>query len=119
MFDVKKLTLGEVAKIEELSGQPITAIGEDEAPKGKTMAAVAFVVKRRQILAAGGKVSEFTWNDACSLTFAEASELIGVGKSTAEGSDEAPDGDPTTATAASTPKSSARKTSRGSSSKQA
>jgi len=114
MFDVKKLTLGEVAKVEELSGQPITAFADDEMPKGKPMAALAFVVKRRQLLADGQKVSEFTWNDACGLTFEQATEILGLGQTPA--GDGSGDEDPTTATAAAKPKSSARKTSRGSSS---
>lgn len=47
-MDINTLTLGEVAKIEELSGQPLASLSDDQAPKGKLMAALAFVIKRRQ-----------------------------------------------------------------------
>lgn len=77
MLDISKLTLGEVAKIEELSGQSIAAIGEENSPKGKTLAAMAFVAKRREQLAAG-ETATFTWNEALGLTFEEANALIGI-----------------------------------------
>lgn len=47
-MDIKNLTLGEVSKIEELSGLPLAALGEDDKPKGKLMAALALVLKRRE-----------------------------------------------------------------------
>ncbi len=90
MIDINKLTLGEVAKIEELSGQPITAIGDDDKPKGLALAALAFVAKRREQLGAGEKPS-FTWNAAQELTFDEANALLGVGGDEQEGdSDQGP-----------------------------
>jgi hypothetical protein len=46
-MDVSKLTLGEVSEIEERSGQSINAMGDPNAPKGKLMAAMAYVMKRR------------------------------------------------------------------------
>lgn len=80
MFDLQKLTLGEVAKIEELSGQSITSIGEDNTPKGLMLAALAMVVKRRED-------PSFSWNKAQELTFADASVLVGI--STTEDEEEA------------------------------
>lgn len=77
MFSVDKLTMGEIAKIEELSGQAISAIGDEDAPKGKALAAMAYVVHRR-------KVPAFTWNEALGLTFAEANEILGLGETTAD-----------------------------------
>lgn len=71
MFDINRLTLGEVAKIEELSGMPISEIGNDDKPKGLALAALAFVAKRRQD-------PKFSWNDAQSLTFDEANEILGL-----------------------------------------
>src|SRR5690625_3233921 len=72
MFDVNKLTVGEVAKVEELSGQSIAAFGTD-APMGNMLGAIAFVVKRRED-------RKFTWNDAMALTMTEVNEIIGVGE---------------------------------------
>lgn len=69
-LDIQRLTLGEVAKIEELSGQSITAIGEDDQPKGNALAAMAFVAKRRED-------PKFSWNAATALTFEEANEILG------------------------------------------
>jgi hypothetical protein len=71
MLDVSSLTLGEVAKIEELSGASITAIGEDAQPKGKALAAMVFVVSRR-----GGEA--LSWNQACALTIEQANTILGV-----------------------------------------
>ncbi|MGC5584153.1 hypothetical protein [Ornithinimicrobium sp. W1665] len=69
MIDVNKLTLGEVAKIEELSGQPITSFGDDDRPKGLALAAFAFIAKRRED-------PTFTWNKAQELTFEEANTIL-------------------------------------------
>lgn len=77
MFDINKLTCGEVAKIEDLSGQAITNIGDDGAPKGLMLAALAMIAKRRED-------PSFSWNKAQELTFAEASALIGAGDATEE-----------------------------------
>ena len=73
MIDINKLTVGEIAKVEELSNQGITAIVDDASPKGLTMAALAFVVKRRE----NGEVK---WNDALALTFEEANAILGLGQ---------------------------------------
>ncbi len=72
MIDVNSLTMGEIALVEKLGGQSISAIADDAAPKGKTMAALALVIKRRN------GHPEFTWNDAQNLTFTEVSELLGL-----------------------------------------
>jgi hypothetical protein len=76
-LDVNTLTLGEVARFEDLSGQSISQLGDESVPKGKALAALAFLVKRRQELAAGEKPS-FTWNQAQELTIAEANALLGL-----------------------------------------
>lgn len=70
-MDISRLTLGEVAKIEELSGQPISRLGEEDAPKGAVLAALAFVAKRREN-------PKFTWNDAQALTFDEANAILNL-----------------------------------------
>lgn len=70
-LDLQKLTLGEVAKVEELSGQPISAIGDEDKPKGLAMAALAFVAKRRED-------PKFSWNAAQELTFDDAQAILGL-----------------------------------------
>ena len=74
MIDVNKLTMGEIAKVEELSGQPISAIGNDDSPKGLSMAALAFVTKRRED-------PKFTWNDAQLLVLADVNAILGLDES--------------------------------------
>lgn len=75
-MDIKNLTMGEVAKIEELSGLPLASLSDDDKPKGKLMAALGFVIKRRED-------PKFTLEMANNLTMAEITSLIG-------GDDEAP-----------------------------
>jgi|GEM_PF-2662314 len=72
MIDLSTLTLGEVARIEELSGQSISSIGVTEAPKGKAMAAIAMTIKRRN-----GEPN-FTFNAALALSMDEVNALLGV-----------------------------------------
>lgn len=69
-MDVNKLTLGEVAKVEELSGQSLRGFGDDTQPMGKMLAALAFVVMRRTD-------PKFTWNDALGLSIDEAQAAVG------------------------------------------
>lgn len=70
-MDITQLKLGEVAKIEELSGLPISAFGDDDKPKGLALAALAFVFKRRED-------PKFSWNAAQDLTFDEANAILGL-----------------------------------------
>lgn len=44
---MSKLTLGELAKVEQLAGVAITDIGEPGVPMVKVMAAVAYVWRKR------------------------------------------------------------------------
>ena len=81
MIDIKKLTIGEIATVEDLSGQPITAFGDDDRPKGNFMAALAMIAKRRN-----GDPA-FTFNQALALTMDEINELLGMGE---EGGSEDP-----------------------------
>lgn len=87
MIDISTLTLGEVAKIEDLSGLPISAIGDEDKPKGNALAALALVLKRRD-----GDPG-FTWNQAQALTFDEVQTLMGT-NTTAEDAEDAEDDDP-------------------------
>lgn len=96
-LNINSLTLGEVAKVEELSGLPFAAIADDEKPKGLAIAALAFVAKRRTDPA-------FTWNQAQALTFTDFAELVSMGAT------DAPDDNPlagvTEGTAPKAPKKS-------------
>lgn len=68
MFDVNALTLGEIATVEELGGSPIDTI--ESGPKGKILAALAYVTKRRTD-------PDFKFKDALELNFEEANEILG------------------------------------------
>jgi len=71
-MDIKNLTLGEVSKIEELSGLPLAALGEDDKPKGKLMAALALVIKRRED-------PKFTLEMANQMTMDDITALMTTG----------------------------------------
>lgn len=64
-----KLTLGEIAAVENLAGVSIDAIGQDETPKGKAMAALVFVTKKRDN-------PDFTFDDALNMDMDEALAII-------------------------------------------
>lgn len=68
-MDIKNLTMGEISKVEELSGLPIGALAEDDKPKGKLMAALAFVIKRRED-------PKFTLESANNMTMEEITALL-------------------------------------------
>ena len=69
-FDFTKLTLGEIAYIEDLSGQSVAALDDDALPKGKPLAAICVIIKRRN-----GEPG-FTFNDAMALPMDEATALV-------------------------------------------
>lgn len=83
MFNIQSLTLGEVATVEDLAGTGIGSLGEDQAPKGKMMAALAYVVQRR-------KEPGFKWNDALGLTMPEAHKILGIDDDEDEGDESDP-----------------------------
>lgn len=68
-MDFQTLTLGEISKIEEISGLPLSAMADEDKPKGKQMAAIAFIMKKRQD-------SSYTLKQAEALTFTEVTELL-------------------------------------------
>ena len=69
-MNIDNLTLGEVARIEELSGLPLSAMADEERPKGKQLAAVAFVIMQRED-------PTFTMTDAEKLTMPDVMKLLG------------------------------------------
>jgi len=83
-FDFESLTMREVSLIEELSGQSISAIADETTPKGKALAALAMVAKRRS------GFPSFTFNEASAMTLAEVNELLG----TSDDEDDEADADP-------------------------
>ena len=68
-MDIQTLTLGEVSKIEEISGLPLSAMADEDKPKGKQMAAIAFVIMKRTD-------STYTMKQAEAMTFAEVTALL-------------------------------------------
>lgn len=100
MIDLSNLTLGEVAMIEDLSGRSISDIGAEDAPKGKALAAIAMIVKRRT-----GHPT-FSWNHAQALTLTEANELLGADEEDDEESDAGKDERSKTSAPKSKPRSS-------------
>ena len=72
MLDLNRLTLGEIAFIEDSTGLSISKISDDDSPKARMMAAMACVAKRRN-----GEPN-FTFKQALELTQDEFSELLGV-----------------------------------------
>lgn len=64
-----KLTLGEIAAVENLAGVSIDSIGQDETPKGKAMAALVFITKKRDN-------PDFTFEDALNMDMDEALAII-------------------------------------------
>lgn len=74
-FDPTKLTLGEVARVEELAGVPFDQI--DESPKGRTLAALLLVKRRRDALAAGQPPGSVTWEQMQDVPFDVASAELG------------------------------------------
>lgn len=69
-FDVSKLTLGEIAKVEELSGVAVGLIEDAGTPKGRMFAALAYVMKKRDD-------PSYTIAKAEALTLDEVTEMLG------------------------------------------
>lgn len=69
-LDMKDLTLGEVATIEDLSGVSLSAL--EGQPQGKFLAALVMVVKRRS-----GEPT-FTFNQALNVPMSEAHAILGM-----------------------------------------
>lgn len=68
-MDISKLTLGEIATIEQLSGKPFAELADEDAPKGALLSALAFVIKKRDD-------KSFTIDDAKNLTMDDINDLM-------------------------------------------
>jgi len=70
MLDVSELTLGEVAMVEKLSDQSIATMGDESAPKALMMAAIAFVLKKRED-------PKYTFEQAKNMKMSELEGIMG------------------------------------------
>ncbi len=68
-MDIQKLTLGEIARIEDIAEAPLSSLGDDNAPKGALLSALAFVMMRREN-------PKYTLEDAKQLTMADIEKLL-------------------------------------------
>ena len=68
-MSMTKLTVGDIAEIEQISDLPFSALGDANTPKGKLMQAVAYVLKRKDNPA-------FTFEDAGQLSMDEINTLL-------------------------------------------
>ena len=69
-MDVTKLTIGEMAKVEELSGSPMGHFGNDDKPQAMLMAALVFVLKKREN-------PDFKFAQALEMDTDELAEFLG------------------------------------------
>lgn len=97
MFDAKKLTLGEIATIEDLSGVSLDLMELDATPKGKMLAALLFVHRRRTAMVAGNPPASVTWASIQDVPLDEAAAELGYGI------DDEPEGDEPDLTTGVTP----------------
>lgn len=74
-LDFSKLTMGEIAMIEDCAGERF-GDGMGESPSIKMLSAMAMIAKRREQMSQGQRPT-FTWDEAQDLTFEQAMGLIG------------------------------------------
>lgn len=80
-LDLTRLTLGEVAKLEDLSGLSLDRIGDTDAPKGKLLAAMVFVSERR-------KGHAISWPECLNLETPDAMAMLGLDPDAIEGEED-------------------------------
>lgn len=73
MNQITNLKMREVAEVEALTGLSITALADNKAPQGRALAAIAYIIKKRENPA-------FTFDDALDLDFEEIQTLLGLGE---------------------------------------
>lgn len=105
-LDLDALTLGEIATIEGIAKMPIDAIGDDEAPRGNALAALAMIAKRRAGFPA------YKLAEALALTADEALNIIGWNDEDDADEDDAAEPAPASEVAAPATPTRARKPSR-------
>ena len=67
--DISDLSIAEIVEIEDRTGLPLDAMGQDDKPKGRMLQALAFIVKRRDN-------PDFTWEMAGALKISTASDPV-------------------------------------------
>jgi hypothetical protein len=77
-MSLMKLTVADIAEVEELSNQPWGVLADSTVPKGRLYQAIAFVLKRKE-------VPDFTFEQAGLLTMADINELMEGKASTSTG----------------------------------
>jgi|GEM_PF-3380359 len=70
-MDLDRITLGEVATIEDLSGMSLDRFGQDGAPRGKFLAAMVYVQSRRW-------AEPMTWKECLDMPAPDASDYLGL-----------------------------------------
>lgn len=69
MISIDELTLGEVAEIEKTAGQPLAALADEKALKGKLLQAIAYIAMKREDPKA-------KFEDAGSMKMSEITQLL-------------------------------------------
>lgn len=69
-MDITRLTIGEMAAVEDMSGQPISHFGNEDKPQSKLLAALVTVLKKRDD-------RNFKFQDALNMTTDELSDFLG------------------------------------------
>lgn len=72
-MDITNLTLGEVATVEELSGRSLSTLNDEATPKGRVMAALAYVLTLRTD-------PKYTMRQAEALTMEDVNKLFTADK---------------------------------------
>lgn len=67
-YDFNSLTMREIDELERLSGQGLSALNDDDKPKGKVLAAIAYTFRLRED-------KTYTWNQAQDLTLKEITAI--------------------------------------------
>jgi hypothetical protein len=69
---MNRLTIGEVAKLEQLSGQAMDELFAAGQPKGLAMAAMVFVIQKRTN-------PELTWEEVLNIPLDDLQSIFGEG----------------------------------------
>ena len=70
-MNVEDLTLGEVEEVENYAGLPLASLADDNAPKGKLMVALGWIMKRKSD-------PSFTLQQAKMMTSKDLNDLLGA-----------------------------------------
>lgn len=73
MNGINNLTMREVVEIEALTGLSITTLADSDTPQGKSLAAIAYVIRKRED-------KDFTFDQALDMNMTDIQELLGLGE---------------------------------------